>query len=146
MAEVITERVTFDPINCAQCGFHYFVPKATIDLWRKNAATFYCPLGHSNWYGESEVDKMRRERDAAKQREETIRKQCAEAIEGKAAAIRKAQETEAMRATLDAQLKRSRKRAAAGVCPCCKRTVKQMAAHMKTKHPDYARTSAAEPK
>jgi hypothetical protein len=26
---------------------------------------------------------------------------------------------------------------AAGVCPCCKRTVKQLAAHMKEKHPEF---------
>lgn len=79
MAEVITERVVFDPINCASCGFHFFVPNATMKLWRKNATTFYCPLGHSNWYGTSEADKLRKEVAAAKQREETIRKQCADA-------------------------------------------------------------------
>ena len=141
MAEVITERVTFDEIKCASCGFHFFVPQAMREAWKKNATTFYCPIGHSNWYGESKADKWRREASAAKQREETIRKQCADALEAKAAALRKAQEAESMRATLDAQIKRSRKRAAAGVCPCCHRTVKQMAAHMKTKHPDYARTS-----
>lgn len=28
-------------------------------------------------------------------------------------------------------------RAANGVCPCCHRTFKQLARHMKTKHPDF---------
>ena len=28
-------------------------------------------------------------------------------------------------------------RVAHGVCPCCNRTFKQLARHMKTKHPDY---------
>lgn len=30
-----------------------------------------------------------------------------------------------------------KKRASAGVCPCCNRTVSQMARHMQAKHPDY---------
>jgi DNA repair exonuclease SbcCD ATPase subunit len=30
-----------------------------------------------------------------------------------------------------------RTRAAAGVCPCCGRTFKQLARHMQSKHPDW---------
>lgn len=141
MAEVVTERVTFNPINCCSCGMMFFVAASVQEAWRKSGITFYCPLGHSQTYGEGEIDRIRRDLNAARQREETIRKQCTDALEAKAAALRKAQEAESLRATLDAQIKRARKRAAAGVCPCCKRTVKQMAAHMKTKHPDYASTS-----
>lgn len=33
-------------------------------------------------------------------------------------------------------------RAHAGVCPCCNRTFKQLAAHMKTKHPDETKLKA----
>lgn len=143
MAEVITERVTFNPIDCCQCGMMFFVAAKVEGVWRKAGTTFYCPLGHGNTYGDSETTILRRERDAAKQREETIRKQCADALQAKAAAEGKAREAQAMRATLDAQIKRARKRAAAGVCPCCKRTVKQMAAHMKTKHPGFSDTSVA---
>ena len=32
---------------------------------------------------------------------------------------------------------RLKKRAIAGVCPCCNRTFQQLAAHMAHKHPDY---------
>lgn len=28
-------------------------------------------------------------------------------------------------------------RVSAGTCPCCNRSFKQLAAHMKNKHPDY---------
>lgn len=136
MAEVITERVTFDPINCASCGFQYFVPKATSDIWRKNAATFYCPLGHPNWYGTSEADRLRKEVAAAKQREETIRQQ------RDTAQLERDRAWETLKKTTKAK-KALAKRIAAGVCPCCHRTVSQMARHMKTKHPDYAHTSEA---
>lgn len=130
MAEVITERVTFDPVNCASCGFHYFVPKATLDLWRKDATTFYCPRGHSNWYGTSEADRLRKEVAAAKQREETIRAQRDNANTERDRAWASLVKAEAAR-------KKLTKRVAAGVCPCCHRTVSQMARHMKTKHPDF---------
>lgn len=30
-----------------------------------------------------------------------------------------------------------KKRASAGICPCCNRTVSQMARHMKSKHPEF---------
>lgn len=30
-----------------------------------------------------------------------------------------------------------KRRVKAGVCPCCKRTFKQLVAHMKHKHPDF---------
>ena len=134
MAEVITERVTFAAINCATCGFHFFVPQATRQKWRQNATTFYCPLGHSNWYGVSEADKLRKEVAAAKQREETIRHQRDEAQ------FERDRAREALSKTTKAK-KALAKRIAAGVCPCCHRTVSQMARHMATKHPDYARTS-----
>ena len=66
---------------------------------------------------------MRRERDIAKQ-------QLARAEDERRAAERKAEK--ALKET-----KRLKKRAAAGTCPCCSRTVIQMARHMKTKHPDF---------
>ena len=34
---------------------------------------------------------------------------------------------------------RQKKRAAAGVCPCCNRTFKQLARHMERKHPNYTK-------
>lgn len=66
---------------------------------------------------------MRRERDLAKQ-------QLARAEDEKRAAERKAEK--ALKET-----KRLKKRAAVGVCPCCSRTVGQLARHMKTKHPEF---------
>jgi hypothetical protein len=41
------------------------------------------------------------------------------------------------------EAKKLRERARAGVCPCCHRTFKQLAAHMANKHPDYAEQEPA---
>jgi hypothetical protein len=88
------------------------------------AITFYCPAGHSQWYlGESEEDKLRRERDRLKQ-------DAARLMDELAAANRRASDykNHATRMTT---------RAKAGVCPCCNRTFKQLAAHMANKHPEF---------
>jgi hypothetical protein len=86
---------------------------------------FYCPHGHAQHYvrGESELDKMRRERDRAVQDQARleIERDVARAEVDKAAK----------------SIKRMKKRANAGVCPCCNRTFSNMGAHMKTQHPDY---------
>jgi hypothetical protein len=39
-----------------------------------------------------------------------------------------------------------KKRGAAGVCPCCNRTVKQMAEHLAEKHPEYVQEQGITPK
>lgn len=110
---------------CGECGIAWSAPKAFMDECRKQGAakSFYCPNGHARVFRESEADKLRRERDLLKQqlacRDDDI------------AAERK---------RLQAEQKKTKKlqtRAAAGTCPCCHRTVRQMALHMKTKHPTF---------
>lgn len=55
---------------------------------------------------------------------------------------RKSSETNARR--LSAQrgvTTRIKNRVKHGVCPCCQRTFRQLAAHMKSKHPDFVSTT-----
>lgn len=73
---------------------------------------------------------MRRERDIAKQQLARAEDEKREAIARAERATKKADKAEAAR-------KRVVKRAAVGVCPCCTRTVHQLARHMKTKHPEF---------
>lgn len=115
---------TMNTLNCAICAITFGIPKRFDDDRRKDHKDFYCPSGHINVYrGESEEEKLRRERDIAKQ-------QVARAEEDAARERRKAEK--AVRET-----KRLKKRVGAGVCPCCQRSVRQMALHMKTKHPEF---------
>lgn len=48
--------------------------------------------------------------------------------------------TENRRRAEKAAKTRLKNRAKAGVCPCCNRTFKQLAAHMKTQHPNWNNT------
>jgi hypothetical protein len=106
--------------------------KETYRVLKSSATTFYCVHGHTRWFppGESEEDKLRRERDQLKQR-----------IAYKDDMIREAREQaehERRRANgYKGHATRITKRAKAGVCPCCNRTFKQLAAHMKSQHPTF---------
>ena len=88
---------------------------------------FYCPNGHSQIYAtKSYQDRINDlERHTIKLREER----------DTAIAEKEKKEKEA---------KRLKKRIQAGVCPCCKRTFRQLSAHMENKHPDFVK--AAQPK
>ena len=112
------------------CGTAHAVPEELYNFQRQqfddgvHPKGIYCPLGHV-WApsGEPEVEKVRRERDLARDRTAIARSERDQA--------------EASRRAQKAATTRLKKRVGAGICPCCKRTVKQLAAHMKSKHPDY---------
>jgi len=115
---------TFDTTECCKCGVRFALPSHMMNKLRSSRDQFYCPNGHSlAFVGETEAQKLQKRlefergrREAAERDRDTARK--AEAI---------------VRGKLKAQSERVKN----GVCPCCKRTVKQLAAHMKTKHPEW---------
>jgi hypothetical protein len=120
----LIEFEEYEREQCRNCGINYLVPTAKIKGCKEDAGNwFYCPNGHKWHFSESEADKLRRERDQLKQAQARILDEKWEA-------------EETARKATDA-LKRHKKRAAAGSCPCCKRTFGDMARHMKTKHPDF---------
>lgn len=116
--------VEFVQETCISCGCPFGIPAGLHRELNNNHKLFYCPSGHGQLYpGESDVEKAKRlllEEQARHQR--TLTRENAE---------------RAAREIAEAELKRHQKRAKNGVCPCCKRTFKQLATHMKTKHPDY---------
>jgi hypothetical protein len=109
--------MTFVMEECCACGVKFGMLEAYQKKKRETKDTFHCPNGHPQHYtGETEADKLRRERDRLQQ-------QIACVEDEKIAAQRK--------------VKRLEKRAAAGTCPCCQRTFGNMGRHMKTKHPEF---------
>lgn len=130
MAEVITKVLRFEQENCCSCGITFFVPESLQQEALTRKRSFWCPNGHSQSYTTSEADRLRKELAAARQREETVKAQRDEAN-------RLASLQTDLRRSAEGSLKRFKKRVAAGVCPCCHRTVSQMARHMKTKHPEF---------
>jgi hypothetical protein len=102
------------------CGVHLAIPASLYAEARRTRHTVYCPLGHAFSYSDSTAERLRR----AEAREQATR-ELLQAEERSHAATR-------------GHLTRHRKRAAAGVCPCCHRTFQQLARHMANKHPGFA--------
>jgi hypothetical protein len=121
----------YSGIKCCDCGIAFGVPPVWDKARRNDHRSFYCPNGHSLSYkGESEAEKLRRERDLLKQL-------IAEKNDDICHEREKREAAERQLAAQKGQVTKLKKRAAAGVCPCCNRTFSQLAAHMRQKHPTY---------
>jgi hypothetical protein len=119
-------HVTLTATDCPDCAVVFGVPGRFLDERRKDKRRFFCPNGHSMSYQESEADRLRK-RIAG--------------LEGSLVAARDQRlAAERSNTALKGQITKARRRAAAGVCPCCHRTFQQLALHMSNKHPDHATT------
>ena len=119
--------------QCPICGIHYAVDNVVMTFKQKCLSDsedrgWYCPNGHYLVFMESDADKYRREaerlRQSLAQRDDEITDL------GKRITAQKGQIT------------KFKKRAAAGVCPCCHRTFENLHHHMATKHPDFSEEKA----
>lgn len=124
--------------SCIICGVIYTLPKPVADAQRHKGGYHYCTNGHGQgWHkGDSEFEKMRRERDRLKQDIARADDERRDAIATANAQLDRAKKAEA-------RAKRLTKRAAAGTCPCCKRTFKELAEHMKHRHPEFVEATGA---
>lgn len=121
----------FVTVECCSCHMVYAVDQRTRERWLASGESFYCPAGHRQHYATSTVQKLERQleqqRHEIERQERRARRAEAEAkIAGYRERAQKAAKT------------RLKNRLAAGVCPCCTRTFQNLAAHMKTQHPDFA--------
>jgi protein-arginine kinase activator protein McsA len=119
-----TTGVTLEVHQCGRCGIVFAFDDVYSEARREDHASWCCPNGHSfSFQAESEKARLKRERDQA-QRSLTATRDLLHAEERSHSATR-------------GHLTRQKKRSAAGVCPCCNRTFRELARHMKTKHPEY---------
>lgn len=112
--------------QCGTCAVWHTIPEVVFDTCYKEGGYWHCPNGHSRGYRTGE-DK--RKEDAIRQERDRL-KQDAARLQDELAAERKRAE--------DAEKKalHTKRRALAGVCPCCNRTFLNMQRHMKSKHPN----------
>lgn len=121
----------YEDQDCPACGVRFGVPTGYTANRRKDKRSFWCPNGHSMSYTESEADRLRRERDRLQQqlalKDDEIRwqREIREAAERSASARK-------------GQITKLKKRAAAGVCPCCNRSFENLRRHMDSQHPGFA--------
>ena len=123
---VIRATVTFTALDCPACGAVFATTDEMIERRRQDHQLFYCPNGHSMSYGETTVERQ------LEQARTDLAKSRAAIAEERAYASRLYDDL----AVAKKEAKRLARRAAAGVCPCCHRTIQQMARHMQSKHPE----------
>lgn len=123
---------------CYRCKCQVWIPDALYEAaQRSSKVEFFCAFGHGQIFvqGETEAEKLRRERDRLTQRlaekddEITRQRDLREGTERRLAATR-------------GVVTRIKRRVGNGVCPCCIRTFTNLASHMATKHPTFAAEAA----
>lgn len=124
-----TKTLTFYIVSCYTCGVRFGIES---ELHRRAVTdakgSVFCPAcGNGTCWRESDDQKRIKELESKlkwemenAERQRTMRKQ-----------------TEASLIATKGVVTKMRKRISAGVCPCCNRTFKQLAAHMKTQHPEF---------
>lgn len=112
-------------VEICTCGVLFAAPKPMLDTRRHDGRDFYCPNGHSLSY-DGERSRLERELRAAKDR----------AARDRAARDQAEASLRATKGVVTRQRERL-ERVAAGVCPCCNRSFRDLRRHMQTKHPEY---------
>lgn len=117
--------------DCASCGVVFAIAENLYDRRRADKGTFYCPNGHTMTFGESDADRERKRADLLERRlanrNEDIRSAYADLTI-----------TKRRLAASKGQLTKVKKRAVAGLCPCCSRSFVDVRRHMANKHPGDA--------
>lgn len=113
-------RVTeLTELQCGNCGVFHAIPTAMYESCRSEGGFWHCPNGHSRGWSEGSIS---RERDRLKQK--------VAQLDDEIAALKLSE------ATAQKKLVAAKRRAVAGVCPCCNRTFDNVQRHMKSKHPN----------
>jgi hypothetical protein len=139
MSETFTSTRGFVVHACinSKCGVLFALEKVFDAERVKDHVAFYCPNGHSQWYsGKSEAERLRADLERANRDKQDLLDQVSREQ------LRRAQVERSARTTRG-HLTRTKNRIRHGVCPCCNRTFENIARHMDTQHPDYAK---AEPR
>ncbi|MFZ5674260.1 MAG: hypothetical protein ACOZAM_14965 [Pseudomonadota bacterium] len=50
-------------IQCCNCGMLFFMPAYYHEMRHRDGKSFWCPAGHEQHFTETEVSKLRKERD-----------------------------------------------------------------------------------
>ena len=114
--------------TCCACGVFFGLGSGFREQRLSDGTNFYCPNGHPQHYTENVKSLLEKAREEARQ--ERIRRQATRDL---------LDSEQRSHAATRGHLTRQKKRAAAGVCPCCKRTFKELARHMKSQHPEYVK-------
>ena len=128
--QIVAER-------CITCGVVFGVEAGYQQRRKDDHRDYACPNGHWQHYtGETEAEKLRKQLKATEERLDLVRNL-------KAGEARRADHAERRLAATKGVVTKLKKRAAAGVCPCCTRHFTNLERHMASKHPEFAEGEAS---
>lgn len=134
----LSQILNFTVITCYQCGMAFGVDATVRQRWVDSGSRFHCPHGHPQVYGESTVAQLTKQLENERLAKEKAQRETQFAKDNATAERAAREHTERQLRSRKGINTRLRNRIKHGVCPCCKRTVSQLARHMKTKHPHFA--------
>lgn len=108
-------------IDCPRCGMAFGLTRDYMRRRVDDGGDFSCPKGHVQSYRDTTVKRLKRR---------------VATLEGEEAELReRVKDAKRLTTTARAAATRAKNRAKAGVCQFCNRQVRQMAAHVRSKHP-----------
>ena len=134
----LLDQVTVQLVRetCCNCGVVFAMSRELNQTFLDNRDRFfYCPNGHRQHYiGATRAEKAERAAERANQNASFWEGRAKEASERTARAL-------ASQRVIKGHMTRLKKRVAAGVCPCCNRSFKDLSRHMAGQHPQYGEVS-----
>lgn len=133
------EIVSMVTVVCCSCGIPFGMPERFRKKLMETQEGFYCPAGHGQSYSKSTAEILKEQLQGekeARQKEKDLLQNAASKAQELAKSWHVEWESQVkQKEKIAAKLMRTEKRIANGVCPCCNRTFKDLAEHMKTQHP-----------
>lgn len=123
--------------SCCQCGATFGMESHYLTNLRNTLGkTHWCPYCGTaqSFRGETETARLKRDKEYLEARLQSARDEAESQRKARKAVERKLSATKGV-------VTRTKRRVAHGVCPCCSRTFRQLAAHMTDKHPEYVATA-----
>jgi hypothetical protein len=131
------ETLTQKAIQCCECLTNFSMEDRIYNQRLKDGKWFYCPLGHSQHFTDTEFSRLKKEAEQLKKDHQSLQSRLKWAESDLHYEKRSHAATKGM-------LTKTKNRVAHGVCPCCNRTFKQLARHMAGQHPEYVKEAAAQ--
>jgi len=128
--ETYTGDTQLEIEECGVCGVLFGAPHHLLERARRNhSIEFFCPNGQQLHYlGKTEAEKLQERLEAERRYSARI--------------VSQLDQTQASLSATKGVVTKLKKRAVAGVCPCCNRHFPQLADHMAVKHPEFVDAEA----
>lgn len=121
----------YDFVSCFRCGVPIWMESWILKKRRNDHQEFYCHNGHRQaFHGDTDADRLKRQLEIQKGKTRVAQHEADNERE-------RADHLGRSRDVYKGKLKATKLRIKNGVCPCCKRTFRDLHDHMRTRHPNY---------